>query len=52
MWPRQWYRTEGVGQRMWWPYAPTGTTRIDDDDDDNDDDDDDGKMMMMIIIIF
>ena len=25
--------TESVGQKAWWPYAPTGTTRSDDEDE-------------------
>ena len=34
MYPRRRHGTESVGQRMCWPYAPTGVQRIDDDDDD------------------
>ena len=33
--PKQWHKTESVGQTAWRPYAPTGTTRLDDDDDDD-----------------
>ena len=32
-----WHGTESVGQRRWWPYAPSDTMKTDNDDDDDDD---------------